>query len=204
MPHDVNPFETANAGFAQALYEEFLRDPASVSPAWRQVFESGMVGERPPAPPPSSGNGQAPGTPAAAGPGIEVKGPAARLVANMEESLRVPTATSFRQLGVATLEARRTQLNAALAAQGTAARISFTHLIGYAVVRAVAAHPVMGHSYRGLEGTGYRIVPGHVNLGLAVDVERKDGSRGLVVPVLRQAEAMDFWGADCVSGGEPD
>jgi 2-oxoglutarate dehydrogenase E1 component len=186
---DVNPFETANAGFAQALYEEFLRDPASVSPAWRLVFDSGMVGERPPVP---SGNGQAPtpaGTPA---PGLEVKGPAARLVANMEESLGVPTATTFRQVAVSVLEAERARLNAALSAKGAAAKVSFTHLIGYAIVRAVAAHPVMGHSYRVVNGTGYRIVPEHVNLGLAVDVERKDGSRGLVVPVLKQAETMDF------------
>ena len=63
---DVNPFETANAGFAQALYEEYLRDPNAVSPAWRQVFESGMVGERPPvAPTPvasTNGNGSGPAT----------------------------------------------------------------------------------------------------------------------------------------------
>ena len=92
-------------------------------------------------------------------PGIEVKGPAARLVANMEESLGVPTATTFRQLGVATLEARRAQLNASLAAKGSTSKISFTHLIGYAIVRAVAAHPVMGHSYKVVNGTGYRVVP---------------------------------------------
>ncbi|HEX9165279.1 MAG TPA: multifunctional oxoglutarate decarboxylase/oxoglutarate dehydrogenase thiamine pyrophosphate-binding subunit/dihydrolipoyllysine-residue succinyltransferase subunit [Gemmatimonadales bacterium] len=193
MTKDVNPFETANAGFAQAVYEEFLRDPASVSPAWRQVFESGMVGERPATPAPVSGNGQAaPVGAVATTPGIEVKGPAARLVANMEESLSVPTATTFRQVGVGTLEARRVQLNAALAAQGTATKVSFTHLIGYAIVRAVATHPVMGHSYKVVNGTGYRVVPGHVQLGLAVDVERKDGSRGLVVPVLKEAETMDF------------
>jgi 2-oxoglutarate dehydrogenase E1 component len=104
-----------------------------------------MVGERPPTPPPTvSGNGQSPAGAVAATPGIEVKGPAARLVANMEESLRVPTATTFRQLGVGALEGRRAQLNAALAAQGTATKVSFTHLIGYAIVRAVATHPVMG------------------------------------------------------------
>ena len=44
---DPNVFETANAGFAQAMYEEFLRDPAAVGPEWRRLFESGVVGERP-------------------------------------------------------------------------------------------------------------------------------------------------------------
>jgi len=78
---------------------------------------------------------------------------------------------------VATLEARRTQLNAALAAQGTGARISFTHLIGYAVVRRWRLTRSWALLPQ-LEGTGYRVVPEHVNLGLAVDVERKDGSRG--------------------------
>ena len=64
---DPNVFETANAGFAQAMYEEFLRDPAAVGPEWRRLFESGVVGERP------SPNGQAVGRPA----GQEVAGTSA-------------------------------------------------------------------------------------------------------------------------------
>jgi 2-oxoglutarate decarboxylase len=191
VSQDINPFETANAGFAQALYEDFLRDPALVSPEWRQLFESGIIGEVPSAPPSPNGAGPS-GDSATPAPGIEVKGPAARLVTNMEDSLRVPTATTFRHLPVATLEARRAQLNQAMATAGRTGKISFTHLIGFAIVRAAVQHPVMGHSYRVVDGTGYRIIPEHVALGLAVDVERKDGSRGLVVPVLRQADTMDF------------
>ncbi|HEU5050649.1 MAG TPA: hypothetical protein VFU00_10020, partial [Gemmatimonadales bacterium] len=90
---DPNVFETANAGFAQAMYEEFLRNPESVSEGWRRLFESGVVGEMPPAPPPS-GNGGARGAPQAAPvdgarapAGEPIKGPAARLVQNMTESL---------------------------------------------------------------------------------------------------------------------
>ncbi len=197
---DVNVFETANAGFAQALYEEFLRDPDSVSPEWRRLFESGVVGERPPA----GGNGSAPGLaapppaarPAEAGAApagaTEIKGPALRLAANMEESLGVPTATTFRQFSAATLERRRTELNAALAAAGRGEKISFTHLIAFAIVQAVKRHPAMGHTFQRRDGTPYRVAPEGVSLGLAVDIERKDGSRGLVVPVIRHAEAMDF------------
>ncbi|HEX9894882.1 MAG TPA: 2-oxo acid dehydrogenase subunit E2, partial [Gemmatimonadales bacterium] len=199
---DVNPFETANAGFAQALYEDFLRDPASVSPEWRELFQAGIIGELPEsriASRESRDGPEAPGTrngatvaAPAAPERTEVKGPAARLAANMEESLGVPTATTFRQIPVSVLEARRTQLNQALAAADRNLKLSFTHLIAYALVLAWKRHQSMGHSYRAIDGTAYRITPSHLGLGLAVDVERKDGSRGLVVPVIKQADTMDF------------
>ncbi|HKV74907.1 MAG TPA: multifunctional oxoglutarate decarboxylase/oxoglutarate dehydrogenase thiamine pyrophosphate-binding subunit/dihydrolipoyllysine-residue succinyltransferase subunit [Gemmatimonadales bacterium] len=206
---ETNPFETANAGFAQALYEEFLRDPGAVSPEWRRLFESGVVGEAPshgsngssPAAttqssstaavaPPASAASPATGT-APAG-GTALKGPAARLAANMAESLTVPTATTFREVPVAVLESRRRELNAELRAAGRLEKVSFTHLIGHALSLAARRHPVMTHSYTESGGTGFRVDPGHVNLGLAVDVERKDGSRGLVVPVISHAESLDF------------
>jgi 2-oxoglutarate dehydrogenase E1 component len=108
---DPNVFATANAGFAQSLYEDYLRDPASVGPEWRQLFDSGVVGEKP-----ATQNGaHAPtAAPAAEQPArparpdhLEIKGPALRLVQNMNESLTVPTATTFRELPVARLEAER-------------------------------------------------------------------------------------------------
>jgi 2-oxoglutarate dehydrogenase E1 component len=187
VARDVNPFETANAGFAQALYEEFLRDPSSVSPEWRRLFQSGVVGEAPAA---VMGNGP-PASRAGSGE-AEIKGPAARLVANMEESLAVPTATTFRHIAVQALEASRTQFNQAVTAAGSKRKVSFTHLIAFALVKAVTRHLVMGHSLRKVEGKAYRVIPAGVNLGLAVDVERKDGSRGLLVPVIRAADRMDF------------
>jgi 2-oxoglutarate dehydrogenase E1 component len=196
---DPNVFETANAGFAQAMYEEFLRDPAAVGPEWRRLFESGVVGEgdgqsataalpaapEATAPPPTAQ--RAPG-PAAQ----PIKGPAAKLVANMNESLTVPTATTFRELPVGVLEARRRQLNAGLQAAGRSEKISFTHLIAYAIVQATRQHPVMSHTLAMVDGMPHRVQPEGIALGLAVDVQRKDGSRGLVVPVIKRAEAMDF------------
>ncbi len=192
---DPNVFETANAGFAQAMYEEFLRNPQSVSDGWRRLFESGVVGEVPPTPPPSANGGSKhDGTQAerAAPAGEPIKGPAARLVQNMNESLTVPTATTFRELSVAPLEAARKSLNAALQAAGRDTKVSFTHLIAYAIVQATKQHPVMGHTLAMHDGVPHRVVPDGINLGLAVDVTRKDGSRGLVVPVIRHAETMDF------------
>src|SRR5207248_1673276 len=117
-------------------------------------------------------------------------GPAARLVQNMTDSLSVPTATSFRDIAVETLDARRKELNVQLAARGK--KVSFTHLIGFAIVQAAKQLPVMTHAFQEVEGKPHRLDPQGVNLGLAVDVEKKDGTRALVVPVIKHAERMDF------------
>jgi 2-oxoglutarate decarboxylase len=212
---EPNVFETANAGFAQIMYEEFLRDPAAVSEEWREYFEHGAVGLAPeqgnghhpsvdtaPAPaeaPSVSPSRESAGTPAApllsgeapAG-AVPITGPAAKLVANMNESRSMPTATSFREIPVASLEARRRELNNALRSAGRAEKISFTHLIGYAVARAAAVHSALTTVYVEVNGVPHRVPGGTVNLGIAVDVERKDGSRGLVVPVIRDAAAKTF------------
>ena len=110
----------------------------------------------------------------------------------MEQSLTVPTATTFRVVPVGALEERRRRINAALQAAGRRDKISFTHLIAYALVQATKRHPVMGHTLIVRDGTPYRVQPEGIALGLAVDVQRKDGSRGLVVPVIKRAETMDF------------
>jgi 2-oxoglutarate dehydrogenase E1 component len=125
------------------------------------------------------------GAPAAAA--VEpIRGPAATLVKFMNESRSIPTATSFRTVPVDALDARRKALKAA------GKKLSFTHLIAWAIVRAARDMPVMGHSYAEQDGKPQRVTPGTVSLGLAVDVERKDGSRSLVVPVLRDASELSF------------
>jgi multifunctional 2-oxoglutarate metabolism enzyme len=199
-----------NAGYVADLYEQYRRDPASVDPGWRSLFDSGVGGFEPipadarssngdaqtdaPAPPPA----QAPETEKAADAAATaipegatpIRGPAARLAQNMTASLAVPTATSFRELDVAVLEARRRELNGSVAPR----KVSFTHLIGWAIVRAATDLPSMSHAFGEIDGQPYRLDPGEINLGLAVDVERKDGSRFLVVPVIRGADGMDFAG----------
>jgi 2-oxoglutarate dehydrogenase E1 component len=112
----------------------------------------------------------------------------------MEQSLTVPTATTFRVVPVGVLEERRRGINAALQAAGRRDKVSFTHLIAFALVQATKQHPVMGHTLVMHEGSPYRVQPEGIALGLAVDVQRKDGSRGLVVPVIKRAETMDFAG----------
>jgi 2-oxoglutarate decarboxylase len=116
----------------------------------------------------------------------QIRGPAATLVRFMEESRSIPTATSFRTLTVDTLATRRATL------KGAGKKLSFTHLIAWAIVRATDDMPVMADSFASVDGKPQRVTPAAVSLGLAVDVERKDGSRSLVVPVIHGASQLSF------------
>src|SRR5437899_3039343 len=116
---------------------------------------------------------------------------AAALVKYMEESLQVPTATSFRTVRVDVLDQRRRQLNQAMQAAGRPEKLSYTHLIAFAITRAVRDVPSMAITFDRIDGTPARIARG-VHLGLAVDVQRQDGSRMLLVPVIRDADRLDF------------
>ncbi|HLX26294.1 MAG TPA: multifunctional oxoglutarate decarboxylase/oxoglutarate dehydrogenase thiamine pyrophosphate-binding subunit/dihydrolipoyllysine-residue succinyltransferase subunit [Candidatus Cybelea sp.] len=123
---------------------------------------------------------------------VPLRGPAAALSGYMEQSLGIPTATSFRSLSVDVLDARRKELNGAVRASGRTERVSFTHIIAFALVRAASELPFITHSFRRDEtGAPARLEPG-IHLGLAVDTERKDGTRSLVVPVIRNADSLDF------------
>jgi 2-oxoglutarate dehydrogenase E1 component len=116
-----------------------------------------------------------------------LKGAAGALARYMDESRSIPTATSFRTITVTAMDSRRRELKEA------GRRISFTHLIAYAIARAAGDEmPVMTHHYEEADGRGQRVDDGAVNLGIAVDVERKDGSRTLMVPVIRDAGRLPF------------
>ncbi len=120
-----------------------------------------------------------------------LRGPALALVGYMEQSLDVPTATSFRTLTVGQLESRRNDLNAALRQAGRSEKISFTHLIAFAVARAAHDFPAIVTTFRRDDGVAERAEAG-VHLGIAVDAQRKDGTRLLIVPVLRNADGLGF------------
>jgi len=120
-----------------------------------------------------------------------LKGPVAMLATYMEQSLSVPTATSFRTLPVDVMDARRRELNAAIKAHGGSEKISFTHLIAYALVVAAHEMPAITAHFRRDGETLQRVEPG-IHLGLAVDAQRKDGQRFLLVPVIKNADTLDF------------
>jgi len=130
--------------------------------------------------------------------GEPLRGVAARIVQNMEASLGVPTATSFRDVPAKLLEVNRRVVNGYLG-RTRGGKVSFTHIIGYAIVRAIhETMPRMNSTFlEGADGKPRVIRHEHVGLGLAVDVEKSDGSRSLLVPVIRDADALDFrafWG----------
>ncbi len=120
---------------------------------------------------------------------------AARIVENMEASLEVPTATSFRDVPARLLEVNRSIINGHLG-RTRGGKVSFTHLIGYAVVRAIAdTVPAMNNGYTtDADGKPIIVRRKNVGLGIAIDVEKKDGSRSLVVPAIKDANRYDFAG----------
>ena len=134
------------------------------------------------------GNGAAPAT--SGGEAKPLRGPAGMLAKAMEESRSIPTATSFRTLPVDTLDAKRKALNGALAERGT--KVSFTHLIAWAIVRAASEWPSMARSFEERDGKPHVVDHGGLNLGIAVDIEKKDGSRSLMVPAIKGADEDDF------------
>jgi len=121
-----------------------------------------------------------------------LRGAAARTVVNMEASLGVPTATSVRAVPAKLLEVNRQILNNQLARTG-AGKVSFTHLIAYAVVRALRDFPNLNSSFtHDDDGKPAVVHHQHVNLGLAVDVKRRDGTHSLLVPSIKRADELDF------------
>ena len=192
------------------FFADYQRDAdVTVTTADRSLPATGRAGETgqvpavtPGTPPPAPA--AAPTAPKTTGiaadgteevPGEILRGAAARIVTNMEASLAVPTATSFREVPAKLLEVNRRIINGYLG-RTRGGKVSFTHIIGYAIVRAVAdTVPAMNASYlEGPDGKPRVVRHEGVGLGLAVDVEKKGGGRSLLVPVIKGADALDFRG----------
>ena len=218
MADDSSPnIAGPNAWLVDEMYEQFRTDPASVSDSWRDFFSdytpgaAGRVTAPPtpvkapapaptaaPQPAPAATPAPAPAAPVAAAAEPEItplRGAAARIVTNMESSLSVPTATSFREVPAKLLEVNRKIINSFLS-RSRSGKVSFTHIIGYAVVRAIVeSTPVMNSAYTtDADGKPAVIRHEHLGLGLAVDQEKSDGSRSLLVPCIKAADTLDFAG----------
>nr|WP_083983955.1 multifunctional oxoglutarate decarboxylase/oxoglutarate dehydrogenase thiamine pyrophosphate-binding subunit/dihydrolipoyllysine-residue succinyltransferase subunit [Actinomadura hibisca] len=122
---------------------------------------------------------------------VRLRGVAARTAANMDLSLSVPTATSVRAIPAKLLIDNRIVINNHLK-RGRGGKVSFTHLIGFAIVKALAAMPEMNAAYTEVDGKPVLVKPEHVNFGLAIDLRKDDGQRQLVVPSIKAAETLDF------------
>ncbi|HEY8828247.1 MAG TPA: multifunctional oxoglutarate decarboxylase/oxoglutarate dehydrogenase thiamine pyrophosphate-binding subunit/dihydrolipoyllysine-residue succinyltransferase subunit, partial [Jatrophihabitantaceae bacterium] len=135
-----------------------------------------------------------PAKPAKAAPmagAVTLRGAASRVVANMQTSLSVPTATSVRAVPAKLLADNRVVINNHLR-RSRGGKVSFTHIVGYAIVRALRDYPEMNNFFAEIEGKPSLVTPEHVNLGIAIDLAGKDNTRSLVVAGVKSAETMDF------------
>jgi 2-oxoglutarate decarboxylase len=210
----------ANATYVQGLLERFRSNPELVDDSWRSYFGELLADGA--SPTSLSGNGATPAgvtvdgdsrvaakqtnVAAAAAPErkvtaptavdsdteiITLRGPALKIVENMESSLSVPTATSERRIPVKLLDENRRIINKYLS-ENDRGKASYTHLIAWAVLRALDDFPQLNDGFAEVDGAAARLKRRHVNLGVAIDVTKKDGTRTLLVPNIKNANKLGF------------
>jgi 2-oxoglutarate dehydrogenase E1 component len=200
---DIGP----NLGYVDELYAKYLEDPNSVSEAWREFFADyrpapeRMLRAAPVTQAPAAATTrtlETAGKPEAPA-DVEVpdepvseplRGVAGKIAENMAASLEVPTATSTREVPVKLLEENRRLINQHQATTG-GGKISFTHLIAWAIVRTLEVHPGMNAGFDEKEGLPHRLRRERINLGLAIDIEKR-GERVLLVPNIKDVGSLDF------------
>ena len=202
MPESRPPEFGINSWLEDELYQQYLHDRKTVDDSWTKVFESNggrRSGERQwnAAPAPDSRTAlrrppfrHAP-APSADQQLIPLRGAAARIAENMNASLSIPLATSQRVIPVKVIDENRRIVNEHRALTGKS-KISYTHIIGWAIVKAVQTNPTLNHAYAEVNGEPFRVVHNQINIGIAVDVAAKDGTRSLKVPNIKNAGALDF------------
>ncbi|HRI85267.1 MAG TPA: multifunctional oxoglutarate decarboxylase/oxoglutarate dehydrogenase thiamine pyrophosphate-binding subunit/dihydrolipoyllysine-residue succinyltransferase subunit [Ignavibacteria bacterium] len=192
-----------NTWYVLELLSQYKSDPDSVSDKWKDLFKdfntesvngidvSSDTGKKDTAK--ITGNTQQINIPL---PGENeeaqiIRGVGAKIIDNMNGSLTIPTATTFRTIPVKVLEENRRIINDFLKNKNLG-KISYTHLIGWAIVKGISIVPVMNNSYTVINGEPNLVKKQDVNLGLAVDLEKKDGSRSLIVPNIKKANLLNF------------
>ncbi|NNE70314.1 MAG: multifunctional oxoglutarate decarboxylase/oxoglutarate dehydrogenase thiamine pyrophosphate-binding subunit/dihydrolipoyllysine-residue succinyltransferase subunit, partial [Rhodothermales bacterium] len=197
-----------NTGYIEDLYRQYLEDPSSVSESWQDFFADYNPGaefvphepavatapaEVAPKPAVAKAPASGDGAPAQAEDLVKTKairGAAAKIVENMEASLQVPTATSVRSVPVKLLAENRALINAHQRDVG-GSKVSYTHIIAFAIVRGMSKYPNMNTSFRKTNGTPEHVLHESVNLGLAIDIEKR-GKRTLMVPNIKSADSLSF------------
>jgi multifunctional 2-oxoglutarate metabolism enzyme len=205
----------ANASYVEGLFNRFRKDPSQVDDSWRAYFSErlgikisevkGNGGSTVTATP-SNGS---PATTTTARPfsvvppraqpqiteseveSVPIRGGALKIVENMEESLNVPTATSVRRIPVKVLEENRLIINQHLKRTNNG-KASYTHLIAWAILRAMEKFPQLNDGYTVKNGMPARLERDQINLGLAIDLQKKDGTRTLLVPNIKNAGSLRF------------
>ncbi len=202
MPESPKP--SINSWLEDELYHQYLRDRQTVDADWKEVFESNghavpangtAVAE--PMVPQVVKSVAAPPTPLSAGDQlVPLRGPALRIAENMTASLTMPVATSQRVMPVKVIDENRRLINERRSMAGKSmagkSKISYTHIVAWAIVKAVEKVPALNQAYSENGDESFRITHQNLNLGIAVDVAGKDGARSLKVPSIKGAQAMDF------------
>jgi 2-oxoglutarate decarboxylase len=178
-----------NASYVADLLNRYRANPASVDDEWRRFFRDRFGEPEPPAAPAQPS--EAPAAPPIEGERVAIRGAALRIAQNMEASLEVPTATSQRQIPIRLLDENRRLINEARDRAGEG-KVSFTHLVSWAVLRALEAFPRLNDAFDESGGEPVRVRRSEIRFGLAVDVTKGDGSRTLLVPNIKSAEKMGF------------
>jgi 2-oxoglutarate decarboxylase len=206
----------ANATYVEGLLARWRSDPALVDESWRAYFEEllGANGASEPSaqsptktalqtdghrdgaaaaptkvatatttPRPATSEARAEATP--------IRGAALKIVENMEASLSVPTATSQRRIPVKLLDENRRIINRHLE-ENDRGKASYTHLIAYAILRAIDQYPQLNDGFEMIDAQPMRVRRESVNLGIAIDLEKKDGTRSLLVPNIKNANKLHF------------
>ncbi len=192
MPPKSDPDLGINRWLEDELYQQFLHDRSAVDDSWKHLFDEarprpGSDGapaaappkSTPPPEPPPSANVQ------------PLRGAAARIAENMAASVAIPLATSQRTMAVKVMDENRRIINQHRTLLGRS-KVSYTHLIGWAIVKALEQIPALNHAYAEKDGQPLRLVRREINLGIAVDVAGKDGARSLMVPNIKNAGTLNF------------
>jgi multifunctional 2-oxoglutarate metabolism enzyme len=184
-----------NSWLEDELYQQYLHDRGAVDESWKHVFEDTGGNGRAAAPkpaekamPPTENNLALNGAGEELAP---LRGAAARIAENMDASLTVPVATSQRTIPVKVIDENRRIINHHRTLLGKS-KVSYTHIIGWAIVRSLDYFPGLNHAYTEQNGEPFRVIHKAINLGIAVDVAGKGGARNLLVPNLKSAGQMDF------------
>ncbi len=190
----------ANTWFVEYLHKQYEDNPSEVSEQWQSFFgsETGSqdkIGDKKKSAVRTQAQNIFPNismpTPDQEDKLQIIAGSSARILENMNYSLTIPVATSQRTIPVKLLEENRTIINRYLHKKNRG-KISFTHLIAWAIIKAVTTNPVMNNAFTVIDGKPNVIKRNGINLGLAIDIEKKDGSHSLIVPNIKKVNLMNF------------
>jgi multifunctional 2-oxoglutarate metabolism enzyme len=180
-----------NTWYVLDMLNEYEESPSNVSTYWQNFFESLDIIADKNKITSKQINGVKFPSPYKGDDTVPIRGAGIKIIENMDSSLSIPVATSMRTVPVKVLEENRYFINNHFkkTRQG---KISFTHIIGWAIVKAIKSIPVMNDAYTIIESEPMKIKRHDVNIGLAIDIQKKDGTRSLIVPNIKKANEMNF------------